>query len=383
MMSLIIASDAFMAIPYAYLRYKKHPKRFAFIKLTFVAANILFNFFFLLLCPYIYKVYPSWISWFYEPSHGVTYILLSNLLANAIVLAMLIPYIRIRGAKVSLPVLKQMLGYSLPLMLLGIAGIFNQMADKILFPLLISDKEEAMSQLGIYGGCLKIAVVMVLFTQAFRYAFEPFFFEKDSGDDESSKKLSLATVMKYFWLFMLIVFLAVSSFLPILKYFVVPAYYDGLPVVPWVMWGEMMMGIALNLSSWYKLSDKTLIGAFISIIGCILGVALIVLGVPRYGFMACAWAIAISNTAIVILSYFIGKRYYPVPYDLKSGFGYLLLAAVGYIIIHISNQSVEQIGVWRWFINISVCLLFTLIVLRREKPLRLAVNKIVSKITRR
>lgn len=375
MMGLIIASDAFMAMPYAYLRYKKKSKRFATIKLTFVLANIGLNLFFLLLCPWLLRLGYERAIWFYRPGMGVFYIILSNLLANAVVLALLIPAMRPafrgEGASFSGALLKAMLRYSLPLVLLGIAGIFNQMADKILFPFLYSSREVAMAELGIYGACFKIAVIMVLFTQAFRYAFEPFFFEKSEGKDgEQVKKQQLATATKYFWLFLLVTFLAVMGYINLLKFFVVPAYYSGLAIVPWVMWGEMMMGIALNLSTWYKLTKRTSFGALVSIGGGLVGVLLIVWGVPRYGFIAAAWAVAISNTIIVLISYFLGQKYYPIPYQLRHAGGYLIVAMAGYLLISISNRYASTLGWWHLLINTAIILLFILLIIVREEPVR-------------
>lgn len=385
MMGFIIATDAFMSIPYAYLRYRKRSVRFAAIKLTFVGVNIGLNLFFLLLCPYLYRQNPDWISRFYNPEYGVEYIFLSNLLANVVVLLMLIPSMRsaFRTPKksVSKGLLSRMLRYSLPLVLLGIAGIFNQMADKILFPFLFEDKAEAMAELGIYGACFKIAVVMVLFTQAFRYAFEPFLFEKSElpRSDESKRK-NLAKVTHYFWLFMLIVFLAVVAFLDILKYFVVPEYYKGLSVVPWILWGEMMMGIALNLSTWYKLTNHTIFGAIISLAGCIIGVLLMLWGVPRFGFISCAWAVAISNTFIVVLSYILGQKYYPIPYKVSQAFGYLLVAGAGYLVLVFTRRYSEALGGWQWLINVMIPLLFTLFIFLREPDLRNALSRAFQKL---
>ena len=357
MMAFIIASDAFMSIPYAHLRFKKQSKRFAFIKLVFVGVNIGLNLFFLLLCPYLYSLEPSSVSWCYRPDFGVHYIFLSNLIANAVVLALLLPTIfdrdQVREGHFSFSLLGRMLRYSIPLVLLGIAGIFNQMADKILFPFLYTNKEEAMAQLGIYGACFKIAVVMVLFTQAFRYAFEPFFFEKtDSSncDEEKRKKLALVT------------------------------YYAGLAIIPWVMWGEMMMGIALNLSTWYKLTNHTATGAIISLVGCAVGVGLILWGVPLFGFMACAWAIAIGNTLIVVLSYILGQKHYPIPYNLSNALRGTLVAAVGYLLIAYSNA--HAVGGWKWLFNLSVVVAFLVFLLYSEKPFRFALVRAAKKVVR-
>lgn len=380
MMALIVASDAFMSLPYAYLRFTKQAKRFALIKLSFVALNIGLNLFFLLLCPYLMLHAPATVGWFYVEDFGIGYIFLSNLLANGVIFMLLLPAMRHARGSTPKGTLFALLRYSLPLMLLGIVGIFNQMADKILFPFLYSDKEKALSELGIYGGCFKIAVLMVLFTQAFRYAFEPFFFEKGDGgnDSEAQKKRNLATVMKYFWVFLLFIFLGVMAFIDLLKYFVVPDYYAGLYIVPWVMWGEMMMGVALNLSTWYKLTGKTSFGALISIVGCFVGVALIVFGVPIYGFKACAWAIAISNTFIVVHSYLLGQRYYPVKYHLLHALSYLLLAALGYMLIYWSNHHLVAIG--KWSANILVVVAYALLVFLPDRNLRNHCSKIWTRI---
>lgn len=380
---LIVASDAFMALPYAYLRYAKRPWRFAAIKLTFVAVNIGLNLFFLLLCPWLYRSgYSALINWFYRPDYGVGYIFLSNLIANAVVLAMLLPTVlQARGGQFSWALFRRIFVYSFPILLLGIAGIFNQMADKILFPLLIPSREEALSQLGIYGGCFKIAVVMVLFSQAFRYAFEPFFFEKEEGPDgEMIKRRNLATVTHYYWLVLLLMFVAIMAYLDVLKYLVVPDYYSGLKVIPYVMWGEMMMGLALNLSTWYKLTNRTIWGAIISAVGCTAAVLIMVWGVPHYGFMACAWALAISNSLIVLLSYLMGRRYYPVPYRLKSGLGYLLLGGVCYLLIYWSNGAAASLEGWRWVLNTLIVVGYALFIVYREPPLRHAFSQIGKKI---
>ena len=250
MMAGIVAVDAFCCIPFAYLRYKGKAWRFAGIKLLSIFLNIILNIFFLITCPWLHTHYPEAISWFYRPDYGVGYVFVANVFTTLITLLLLIPDILpgIR-AKVDGTVLRQILRYSFPILILGIAGIFNQTADKILFPFLFDDKEFANEQLGIYGACFKIAVVMVMFTQAFRYAYEPFIFAKNKSDDN---KKAYSEAMKYFIIFALFIFLGVMFYIDILKYFVGPAYYPGLRVVPIVMLGELFFGIYFNLSLWYK-----------------------------------------------------------------------------------------------------------------------------------
>jgi O-antigen/teichoic acid export membrane protein len=325
LMAGIVAVDAFCCIPFAYLRYRSRAIRFTAVKLLNIGLTIFLNIFFLLICPWLYRLHPAWVEWFYRPDYGVGYIFISNALASATVFCLLLPDM-LPGlrAKMDRQRQKQMLAYSFPILLLGIAGIFNQSADKILFPFLFEDRAYADAQLGIYGACFKIAVVMVMFIQAFRYAYEPFIFAKNR---ETDNRHAYAKVMKYFIIFSLALFLGVMFYIDLLKHFVGPEYYPGLGVVPVVMLGELFYGIYFNLSVWYKLTDRTVWGARFSAIGCLVTIAMIVFLVPRYGFMACAWASFASNLLMMMLSYFTGQKKYPVAYDLRSAGLYGLLTA--------------------------------------------------------
>ena len=328
MMAFIVAIDAFCCIPFAYLRYKGKAKRFASIKMITILLNIFLNIFFLVLCPKINESFPELISWFYNPAYSVGYIFIANVFTTALTFVVLIPDM-LPGlrARFDRQVLGKMLRYSFPILILGIAGIFNQTADKILFPFLFDDKNHADSQLGIYSACFKIAMVMIMFIQAFRYAYEPFIFAKNKDDD--SKK-SYVEAMKYFIIFSLVIFVGVMFYLDILKYIIDSEYRSGLMVVPIVMLGELFFGIYYNLSVWYKLTDQTKWGAYFSITGCILTVAIIIGFVPVYGFIACAWASFASNLLMMLLSYFVGQRKFPVPYNLRSALFYGVVVAVVY-----------------------------------------------------
>ena len=329
MMGCIVAADAFCCIPFAWLRYRNRPFRFAILKLLNILLNILLNLFFLVACPLINATHPEWIGGFYRPDYGVGYILVSNLFATALTCLLLIPDIR-PGlcARFDMRRLRRMLCYSFPILILGIGGILNQTADKILFPFLFDDRDYANTQLGIYGACFKIAIVMVMFIQAFRYAYEPFIFSKNNGADPSK---AYAEAMKYFILFALLLFTGVVFYLDLLKYFVDEKYYPGLVVVPIVMLGEFFFGIYYNLSVWYKLTDRTQWGAWFSLAGCAVTIAFILLFVPRYGYIACAWASLASNLLMMLLSYVIGQKKFPVKYDLRSAFTCAALAAICYL----------------------------------------------------
>lgn len=364
MMSGIVAVDAFCCIPFAFLRYQGKAVRFASIKLFNIFLNIVLVLFFLLACPWLYDHTPVLVDWFYIPDYQVGYIFVANVITSLVTLVLLFPDM-IPGLreKASFVLLKQMLAYSFPILILGIAGIFNQTADKILFPFLFEDKEMANTQLGIYGACFKIAVVLVMFTQAFRYAYEPFIFAKNKDDD--SKK-SYSEAMKYFIIFALLIFLAVMFYIDIFKHIVPVSYYPGLRVVPIVMLGELFFGIYFNLSFWYKLIDQTQWGAYFSTIGCVATILIIVLFAPTYGYMACAWASFVSNLVMMLLSYFIGQKKFPIQYDLKSVITYSVLATVFYLAGML--PAIESEILCLGYRTLLLCL-FVGFVVKRDLPL--------------
>ena len=291
------------------------------------------------------------------------YILVSNVIASAAILLALSPEIfRIRW-KFRYGLLREILHYSFPLLILGLAGMLNQNFDKIIFPHLIDDPLEAGTQLGIYGANAKIAVVMIMFTQAFRYAYEPFIFARTKGED---KRATYALVMKYFIIFEWLIFLGVMFFLDLIRYFVGPEYFAGLTVVPIIMIAELFSGVFFNLSLWYKLTDKTQWGVYFSLIGLVVIVTGNVAFVPHFGYMACAWSAFACFFAMMFFSWLVGQKYYPVPYDLKSIARYTVLALVLY-----------AIGMWLPIDNIVLRLgcrtlllvAYVLYVIRHDLPL--------------
>ena len=323
LLGIVVAMDAFASIPFAYLRYKKRPLQFAALKLLFVFLNIALNLFFLVLCPKIqdWTIISSW----YNPNYGVGYVFVANILATSIQTLCLLPAI-IEGFKDSKGIyswnlLKQMLRYSLPLLVLGVCGIMNQTLDRILFPFFY-DRGDAQAQLGIYGACFKVAMVMMMFTQAFRYAYEPFVFAKHK-DRESVA--AYADAMKYYIIFSYMILLGMIFYLDLLKVIIAPSYWEGLKIVPVVLWTYIFQGIYFNLSFWYKLTDKTQWGAYFSIIGVVITFALQAIFVPRIGYMASAGSSTICYLVIMLLSYFIGRKHLDIPYDLRRIGIYTLL----------------------------------------------------------
>ncbi|MCM1521475.1 MAG: oligosaccharide flippase family protein [Muribaculaceae bacterium] len=313
MMIVAVALDAFTALPFSYLRYAKRPVRFATLKLINIALNIGLNLFFILLCPWIWANNPGLIAWFYDPDFGIGYIFLANLIASVVNLPLLLPELRGFRWRFCAPLWREMVAYSAPLLVLGIAGILNQTVGTLLFPYLYPDKATAMAQLGIYNANYKIAIVMVMFIQAFRFAYEPFIFarSKDKGED---KLQSYRDAMKWFVIFSMVIFLGVMFYLDILKVFINPTYYSGLKVVPIVMIAEVFFGVFFNLSLWYKLTDRTVWGMWLSLGGLAVTVALNVALVPVIGYMGCAWAAFGCYGAMMLASWWAGNVHYPIGY---------------------------------------------------------------------
>lgn len=316
MMGLTVAIDAFCCLPFSYLRFRKRPMRFALLRLINIGLNIGLNLFFILICPWLWVQAPGWIAWFYDPDFGIGYIFLANLISSAVTMLLLLPELRGFSWKFNPRLWREMIVYSAPLLVLGVAGIMNSTLYSILFPELYPDKAEAMSQLGIYGANIKIAIVMVMFIQAFRFAYEPFIFAKakDRGDDRIQ---SYRDAMKYFVIFAMVIFLAVMFYLDILRLFIDKSYFSGLKVVPIVMIAEFFFGIFFNLSLWYKLTDKTVWGMWFSLLGLVITVVLNVVLVPRYGYMGCAWASFACYGTMMAVSYFVGLVKFPIGYQVS------------------------------------------------------------------
>ncbi len=305
MMAVTVAMDAFACIPFAYLRYQKRPIVFAGLKLLFVALNIGFNILFLLV-----------LKW-----QDVTYVFVSNILATTIQTLILIPFTLPKGGTYQWATLKDILRYSLPLLILGVAGIMNQTLDRILFPFLYTGAD-AQAQLGIYGACFKVAMVMMMFTQAFRYAYEPFVFAKHK--DRNSVE-AYADAMKYYIIFSLMILLGVVFYLDIFKYIIPSKYWTGLKIVPVVLWTYVFQGIYFNLSYWYKLTDETKWGAYFSLIGLVITLVVQLIGVPLIGYWASCGSSFVCFFVIMLLSYFMGRKRLNIPYDLKSIGAYTVL----------------------------------------------------------
>lgn len=347
MMMIVVAMDAIQSIPFAYLRYKKRPIKFAALKLLFIFLNIALNLFY-------YVVLKG---------NDVGYAFLFNLICTSVVMLCMIPELRGFTYTLDRELLKRMLRYSLPLVILGVAGILNQVADKIIFPFVYPDAAEAKVQLGIYGAASKIAMIMAMFTQAFRFAYEPFVFGKSK---EKDSREMYAKAMKFFIIFTLLAFLAVMFYMDLLRHIIGRGYWDGLRVVPIVMAAEIFMGIYFNLSFWYKLIDETRWGAYFSLTGCTILILMNIFLIPKYGYIACAWAGFTGYGVAMLLSYFVGQKKYPIQYDLKAIGMYVLLAAVLYV-------AAEYVPIENIYLRMAyrtvLLLLFIAYIVKRDLPL--------------
>lgn len=372
-MAVTVAIDAFQCIPFAYLRYKKRALKFAALKLLFIGMNLSMNII-------AFVALPSLTG----HATDVGYAFYINLACTAAITLFLRGELRdafvwSAGKKVDLSLLREMLRYGWPILVLGLAGILNQTVDKILFPYLYKEGD-ALAQLGIYGAATKIAMIMALITQAFRYAYEPFVFaEAGHGADN---RAVCARAMKYFVIFTLLAFLAVCAYINILRYIIGRDYWPGLRMVPAVMLAEMMMGVYFNLSFWYKLTDRTVWGAVFSGIGCAVLVAINVVGVPRWGYAACAAGGVGGYGTAMVLSYVVGQHYYPISYPLKDILLYVLLAAALFVGITTSNKSLPVWGAV--CVNTVAVALFGAVAVRRDIDIRSfkGINKIFHKRTK-
>lgn len=326
--ALVLALDTIVAIPFARLRYEEKATQFATLRLINIGINVGLNLFFFVLCPRMEgrTVFDA----LYDPTVGVGYIFLSNFIASLVTFLMLLPYM----AKATLitntwkildeKLWRKMLSYALPLLIVGFAGTINEMLDRILFKHLYpADPQTTMQQLGIYGAAYRLCIIMSLFTQAYRFAAEPFFFAQSN---QSNAPKIYADSMKYFLITGLLVLVGVSFFMDIVKLLIGSRYHEGLAVVPILLLSHLLLGVYYNLSVWYKLTNHTGWGAVISIGGAILTIILNILLIPIMGY----WGAALTNLAcyvlMTIVSYIWGQRHYPIPYQIGYMLSYLGIA---------------------------------------------------------
>ncbi|WP_010419043.1 lipopolysaccharide biosynthesis protein [Anaerophaga thermohalophila] len=331
----ILGFDSFCALPFARLRLQNRAVKFGTVKLVNISVNIFFNLFFLLLLPYLIKegFIKGYIVDFYSRFDGIFYVFLSNAISSFVTLLLLLPEILRLKSFVDFSVLKPVLIYSLPVLFVGITGMITQNIDKILLPALLN--ENGFSQLAIYGANFKIGVLMSLFTQSFRFAFEPFFFKnKEEG------RTSYAKVMDYFIFFGLVIFLGVTLFIDLVNIVLTEDYIRGNTIVPVVLLALLFYGIYFNLSLWYKLTDRTWIGAVFGSIGAAITIVLNIVLVPLIGVFGSALALLTGYFVMMVISGIIGHKFYPVPYKpVKYLFYFIIAGFIYFLDLKVSIES--------------------------------------------
>ena len=363
-MGVCVAIDAFTAIPFAYLRYAHRPIKFALLKMVSIAVNIVGVSLYLIVLPAmrvnLFGIYDAnfdlevvWVFWIELSGSVLTLLLLGKEL-------------KAMGNPFDKATCQRMLRYTWPLLVMGLAGQLNQCASQIIFPYVFDgNAHDARVQLGIYGACIKIATIMVMITQAFRYAYEPFVFGQSK---EKNNKETYARVMKFYIIFTLLAFLCVVAYMDIIRYIIGRSYWEGLEIVPIVMAAEIMFGVFFNLSFWYKLIDKTIWGAWFSGIGAVVLIAFDIIFIPRFSYWACAWAGFASYAVSMVLSYFFGQKYYPIAYPLKSIFTYTLLAVVLFVGMTASNRYLPMLPAL--LVNTLLLLADVAVIVKKDLPLR-------------
>ncbi len=355
-MAVIVSCDAFQAIMFSRLRQQGRPVKFMLLKFAFIIPNVLLNLFIFLVMPSI----PALSGIFQYFDYGVGLIFFANLLCALIVFFGFSKEIAGISYGFDKDLAKRMLKYSWPLLLFSLVGILNQVADKILFPYLMPGAEGKV-QLGIYGACVKIAMIMSLLVQAFRYAYEPIVFGSRGKDSPET----LAAGMKYFIIFTVLAYLAVMFYMPVLKHFVKSDYWEGLEVIPIVMLAEIFMGVYFNLSFWYKLSDKTYWGAIMSAVGASVMITVNVLFIPKYGYWACAWGGFAGYGVAMLMSLFIGRKHMEIHYEWRVIAFYVVLAVIMLLISHFLPS--EMSVVLKMVIESILLLLYCIFVLKEIK----------------
>lgn len=363
----IMALDAVAALPFAYLRQQDKTIKFALVKNANILLNIGLNLYFLLLCPHLihaHGIQPP----LYDASIGIGYIFIANLAASLFTLVFFIPeFITIRKGKFDYLLWKEMLVYALPMMVVGFAGMINETLDRTLITWFYPDAAIGRSMNGIYGANYKLAILMTLFIQAYRYAAEPFFFAHAKSSD---KREIYGKVMNYFVCICLFLFLLVNLYIDLFKQFIGPDFRSGIHVVPILLLANLFLGIYYNLSIWYKLSDQTNKGAAISLIGATITILLNIWWIPSYGYTGAAWATLVCYASMMVICYFMGKKYYPIPYDTTKVLGYILLALGLYFLsIYLEAQSFYN-DAYQYLGNTMILILFVLFIWlfeRRQK----------------
>ncbi|HOY47906.1 MAG TPA: polysaccharide biosynthesis C-terminal domain-containing protein [Flavobacteriales bacterium] len=353
--ALILATDAATSIPFAKLRLENRPLKFAILKLVNIGVNVLINVFFLMLCPWLLENGSTSIQDavrdIYDPNMGVGYVFIANLVASLVTFLLLIPDMWKMSWKFDSELWRRMMRYGFPLLIGGLAGITNEMFSRMSMKYQLP-KSIAMHDLGVFGACYKVAILMTLFIQTFRFAAEPFFFTQ--AREKNAKKL-YAEVMHWFVIACSLIYLGVLIFMNIVKEFIGEAYHEGLVVVPILLMAQLFLGVFFNLSIWFKLNDRTYIGAWLAIFGSVLTLILNYLWVPEFGYVGASWATFVVYLTMLIASYLLGQKFYPIEYDLRRVIGYPVSVA---LMVWLYTKYLPMEGAISWVLKCLILLAF-------------------------
>ncbi len=360
-LAVIVTIDALTALPFARLRFENRPMLFAGIRFFNIGVNIGLNLLLILLIPYLFA--QGSLDWENFKTPKLEYIFWSNMIASFVALLLLIPAMMDTGLVFRAKIFRRVFAYSLPLLIMGLAGMINETFDRAILKHLIvvpegtiNPEKYVLHQLGVYGANYKLSIMMTLFIQAFRYAAEPFFFAQ--AKEKGAEKL-YARVMNYFVAFGLFVFLGILFYIDIVKHFINSSYHEGLGVVPILLIANLFLGIVYNLSIWYKLSDRTRIGMWIGLVGATLTIFFNLLLVPKYGYMGAAWTTLVCYSGMALISYLMSRRFYPIPYDMKL-LAMLFLGAVSLFAVSVWTKGDNAL--LNYGLNTVYLLIFTALV---------------------
>ncbi len=364
-LALILALDCLAELPFARLRLEQRPRRFVFAKLAWIGINISLNLFWLLFCPWAAKNGWDWVHYVWAPGLGVAYIFLANLVASAITLLLLLPQLRMIRRNFDPVLWTKMLKYAGPLILVTFAGVANEMLDRaILTRLLPGTLEENQAQLGIYSANYKLAMLITMFTQAYRYAAEPFFF-RHAADKDALKIQANAT--KWFTIVATVGMLGILLFLDIIKEFLGESFRGGLHVVPILLVANLLLGLFYNFSVWYRLKDRTGLGAWISVGGALITLILNLLWVPAMGYVGAAWATLVCYAFMSGMTWYIGRRHHPVPYEMgRMGF-YIAVALSLFGLSKWAEWTLADVPVVLWALRVAFFLGFLALIAGLER----------------
>ncbi len=375
LLGCIVGLDTLSAIPFARLRAENKALRFAILKLAGIGVNITLVLFFLVLSPWLMQnasdAVQQVISLVYKPNIGVGYVFIANLMATSITLMLLIPVMRSVKPVINKVLLRRMLIYALPLLIAGLAGWVNEALDKLLLKYILPENI-AMEQLGIYGAVYKLAIMMTIFIQAFRFAAEPFFFAQAS---EKNARQTYAEVMNYFVMTCLTIFLGITLFIDIVKHFIGPAYHEGLVVVPILLIAQVFLGIYLNLSIWYKLTGQTTYGAWFAIFGAIITILLNVWWIPIMGYHGSAWATLVCYASLALLSYVFGQKHFKIPYNIRR---LLTMFATAGMIFFLGYFTRQLQPLWMYITHLLMIAGFIIIQSLLDPSLRTVIVKFIK-----